>query len=239
MDSSLELNLIVVFILSYVIGSIPIAYWYGKSYGIDIFKEGSGNPGSTNIARVLGKKHGIYVFILDILKTLLAIIISNIMVVNFNSIKNIGPLTGIYFLKGFVLNSTEIQGGQIHDPFFTLFSGLAVILGHNFPFTTKFKGGKGITCTFATIVWFNVWYGLILFAIHKIIKKLTGYVSIASIVTLVITALSATILSYFYIYPFNYEYDYLILPIIYIISIIGIVRHKDNILRLEHGTENK
>ena len=84
MDSSLELNLLVVFIMSYVIGSIPIAYWYGKSYGIDIFKEGSGNPGSTNIARVLGKQHGIYVFILDILKTLLAIIISNIMFVNFN-----------------------------------------------------------------------------------------------------------------------------------------------------------
>lgn len=66
---------IVCFIIGYLFGGIQAAILYGKTKGIDITKHGSGNPGTTNAVRVLGKKAGIIVFLIDIFKAIFAIVI--------------------------------------------------------------------------------------------------------------------------------------------------------------------
>lgn len=245
---------LVILFIGYLLGSIPVAYLYCKKRGINIFEEGSGNPGSTNVGRVLGKKHGKIVFVLDILKTLLGIFVAHLFLVLF---LKLWLWLESYIIKAgqnnIVESSLILECGLksssmmffeefiqvITEPFTTFVSGLGVILGHNFPFTTKFRGGKGITCTVAVVAYFNVIFAVVLFFIHKIIGKITGYVSLASILTLIIMFLSSLIISIFEIYPFDFGYAYAVLPEIFIMMGLGIARHKDNILRLEHGTENK
>lgn len=249
---SLEFSVVLMLIIGYLFGSIPIGYLYCKAHGVNIFEIGSGNPGSTNVGRVLGKKHGKIVFVLDILKTLLGIFVAHLFLVLFLKL-----WVESYIIKAgqnnIVESSIFLECGTkassmmffeefiqvITEPFTTFVSGLGAILGHNFPFTTKFRGGKGITSTVAVVAYFNVAFAVVLFLIHKIIGKLTGYVSLASILALIIMFLSSLIMSIFKIYPFNFDYAYAVLPEIFIMMILGIARHKENIVRLEHGTENR
>lgn len=198
-------KIIISCIISYLCGSIPTGVIISKINHVDILKEGSGSPGYTNVKRVLGFKWGAIVFILDIIKTIIPIIIFYYIINNKNLI----------FL-----------------------SGLFVIIGHNYPIFNHFKGGKGITCSVATCACFNIYWAIILFIIYYIIKKLTGYVSIGSMFALIFMFLSATILINMNIYPFTYENNKYAIPILLIIALINIYRHKDNIKRLIKGEEN-
>ena len=240
--SCLEFNMALMLLIGYLFGSIPVAYLYCKAHGVNIFEVGSGNPGSTNVGRVLGKTHGRIVFVLDILKTVLAILIAHLVILYLNKIETCDIFYSLIDKTDNYPFLILAYGGTIRDPFVIFTSGLGAILGHNFPFITKFKGGKGITCTLAVLAYFSVPYAVIMFLIHKIINKLTGYVSIASIITLVVVFLSSVIMTIFSVYPFHFYnnlYPRFILTEIFIIMLLGIIRHKDNILRLEHGTENK
>ena len=235
---SLEFNIVLMLLIGYLFGSIPTGYLYCKAHGVNVFEAGSGNPGSTNVGRILGKKHGKIVFALDIVKTLIPIFIAHLVVMKLNLARN-GVGFSSVLLENFSLNLKVLHYNSFRDPFVIFTTGFGAILGHNFPFTTKFKGGKGITCTVAVIAYFNVVYAVLLYIIHKEIGKRTGYVSLASILTLVVTFLSALLLSIFKIYPFNFDYAFAVLPGIFCMMLLGIIRHKDNILRLEQGTENK
>ena len=218
------LFILILILIGYIFGSIPNGYLVAKSKGIDIFSVGSKNPGSTNVGRVLGKKYGVIVFAFDLLKTIISIVIVRLL------------LKYGFFDKMLGITLTaRIMYVQIS----TFYVGFGAVLGHNFPFTTKFKGGKGIACTGAVVICFNFIYGIILYLFHKIIVKITKYVSLASILTMVALFLSALIMIYFNIYPFNFEKKYDVLLPIFLISFTGIVRHKSNIIRLLNGTENK
>ena len=148
-----------------------------------------------------------------------------------------------------MINKTEnypflvlAYGGTFRDPVVVFTAGIGAILGHNFPFTTGFRGGKGITCTVAVLTYFNLPFAIAMYLIHKLIGKFTGYVSLASILTLVIMFLLAVLMTIFRIYPFrffNNLYPLFILPEIFIMMLLGIIRHKENIARLESGVENK
>lgn len=109
----------VILILSaYLLGSIPSALWVGKLfYGIDVREFGSGNAGATNVFRVLGKKAGVPVLLMDILKGVLAICLAH--------------------FSGFASNSTPLINYQIA-------LGIAAVLGHIFPLMAGFRGGKGV-----------------------------------------------------------------------------------------------
>lgn len=235
---SLEFNIILMLLIGYLFGSIPTAYLYCKAHGINIFKFGSGNPGSTNVGRALGKTHGRVVFVLDILKTVVPILIAHFVIIKLNYGRNGIGFTSA-FIKNLSLNLQVLHKGSLRDPFVIFTTGLGAILGHNFPFTTKFRGGKGISCTVAVVAYFNIIFAVILYIIHKLIGKLTGYVSLASILTLIIMFLTSLIMAITKTYPFNFDYAYAVLPEIFIIMLLGIFRHKENIERLEHGTENR
>ena len=103
---------------SYLLGSIPTAVWIGKAfYGIDVREFGSGNAGATNTFRVLGKKAGFPVLIIDVLKGSAAVALA--------------------FLSPIAFENPDFVDLQLG-------LGVAVLLGHIFPVFAGFRGGKGV-----------------------------------------------------------------------------------------------
>lgn len=114
--------IIIGIILSYLIGSIPTAYIFGKMLkGIDIRQHGSGNIGATNVFRVLGKKPGIAVLLLDILKGVIAVVL-------------VSSLLGLTEVVHYVIMA------------------VMVVCGHNWTVFLKFKGGKGVATSFGVLI---------------------------------------------------------------------------------------
>src|SRR5574337_685732 len=108
---------IIILIIAYLTGSIPSAVWIGKLfYGVDVREYGSGNAGATNTFRVLGKRAGIPVLLIDILKGIAAVQIPYL---------------------------TELVPGTVHFINMQLVLGVAALFGHIFPLFAAFKGGKG------------------------------------------------------------------------------------------------
>jgi glycerol-3-phosphate acyltransferase PlsY len=109
-------------VLSYLLGSIPTAYIFGKlSKGIDIREHGSGNVGATNVFRVLGKVPGIVCLLLDVLKGVLAVVI--------------------------VPRFLGLEGVLEHAVF-----GFFAVIGHNWTIFLKFKGGKGVATSLGILI---------------------------------------------------------------------------------------
>lgn len=146
----------IIFIIStYILGSIPFGYILTKkTTGNDIRKFGSGNIGSTNVARVAGKKISIITQLLDMLKGLLPVAIILILTKKFE----------IQFHENYIFGIA-----------------LASILGHNFSIFLKFKGGKGVNTTLGASLLLVPEAVLISVAIYFIIKKIFKFVSLGSI----------------------------------------------------------
>lgn len=244
------INILIYMLVGYIFGSIPNGYLYAKSKGVNIFEVGSKNPGSTNVGRVLGKKSGRIVFLLDILKTIIPIIVCaffyyyvriNKDLVIFNI--EVGLKAALCKYNAFNdlllsnLESIELTNGNIR--FIKLIVGLGAVIGHNFSIFTKFKGGKGITATVASVACFNIFYALVLFIIFKIFCKITNYVSLSSILSLIVLFLSSLFLTILNLYPFAYKYSELLPIVFFIYMAFGILRHSSNIKKLINGTENK
>lgn len=149
------MNIAIMIILAYLLGSIPTAVWVSKYYyGIDIREHGSGNAGATNTFRVLGKKPGSIVMLIDMLKGFLAVKIS--------------------LLSPFAWGSEAITNLQV-------VLGLAAVLGHIFPVWAEFKGGKGIATLFGMILGIQPLVAVSLVGVFLGILYLTRYVSLSSI----------------------------------------------------------
>ena len=115
--------LITILLLAYVAGATPFGYMVAKWKGIDIRQHGSGNIGATNVIRVMGKKIGLPVFALDVLKGLLP-----------------------------VLAAKWWCGDNFKDDWPMLLAAIGSVLGHNFTFWLGFKGGKGIATSAGAIL---------------------------------------------------------------------------------------
>ncbi len=105
-------------VISYLVGAIPFGYLMARAKGVDIFKQGSGNIGATNVGRVLGRKFGIAVFVLDFLKGALPVAIAKFL--------------GHY------------QYAPQNSGLLEVVAGSAAFLGHLFPIYLGFRGGKGV-----------------------------------------------------------------------------------------------
>ena len=110
--------LLIVIILSYLIGAIPVGFIIGKMHGVDIRTVGSKNPGATNVRRALGNKAGLLTFLFDALKGIVAISI-------------IAPIA--------IKTEASIAFSWVQ-----VIAGLIVICGHNWTVFLNFKGGKGV-----------------------------------------------------------------------------------------------
>lgn len=147
-------------LIAYLLGSIPTAVWVGKSfYNVDIRTEGSKNAGATNTFRVLGKKPGIIVLAIDILKGVLAISV---------------PI----FI--FQLDASETIYGNIK-----VLTGILAVTGHIFPIFAGFKGGKGVATSLGVVIGVSPPAAGICIALFLIVFSLTHFVSLGAIVAAV------------------------------------------------------
>jgi len=195
-------------IISYLLGSIPTAYIFGRVLkGIDIRKIGSGNVGATNAMRALGKGAGITVLLLDILKGFIVVV-----------------FLGDYFGNKPIF--LQVQNLRI-------IMGLCCICGHNWTIFLRFKGGKGIATTFGvllglavklpglgTIIGILVLAWLVVFLIWRI-------VSLASIVAAITLPVSILF----------FKQPVILIFVSVMLCVFVLIRHKSNLIRIAQGKE--
>ena len=146
--------IISLFIGAYLLGSIPTAVWWGKRYyGIDVREFGSGNAGATNTFRVLGKKAGIPVLAIDIVKGTLSVLL-------------------VHF-SPFIFDSNEFVTLELG-------LGIAALVGHVFPIFAGFRGGKGVAIILGIVICLTPITSLMVLSVFLIILLATRYVSLSS-----------------------------------------------------------
>ncbi|MBN7771926.1 glycerol-3-phosphate 1-O-acyltransferase PlsY [Clostridium aminobutyricum] len=149
---------IAVVILSYCMGNISPAIIIGKMHGLDIKKEGSGNAGTTNVLRVLGKKAAVTTLLIDILKGVFAVLL--------------GKVVGAYV-------APEVAH------YIAMACGLAVFCGHIWPIVFGFKGGKGVATAFGVLMAISPVMGLSALLIVVVAVAISRMVSLGSILAAV------------------------------------------------------
>ena len=202
-------------VAGYFFGSFSTGYFIGKKQGHDIQAEGSGNIGTTNALRTMGKGAGLITFLGDLAKAFIPTL-----VVRFVYCRAMGYDVDLTYIV-------------------TLITGLGVFIGHIFPFYLHFKGGKGVAVSAAVIVatscdgGVGLWMILIGIALFAVIVGITRYVSLGSLV----------VIWYFPIYDILKFRDSNLFWIALILGLIFIalcyIKHAGNIRRLVAGTERK
>ncbi len=196
-----------VVLISYLLGSIPAGYLAGRIAGIDIRHAGSGNIGATNVTRVLGKRYGYPVFVVDFLKGLMAVSISIFIE------KRVQP----------VLVPTELLG---------IVAAISCVVGHSFPVWLSFKGGKGVATSMGALFGLVPFVALIGVAVWVITFEMTRYVSVASM-----TAALAVPISILILIPLKQTGGAVLLYLSICLAALVIFRHRSNLSRLVRGTE--
>lgn len=199
-------------LIGYLFGIIQTAYIYGKMNGIDIREYGSGNAGTTNALRVLGKKAGAIVFAGDFLKCFVTVHLVQLLFRT--TAADILPLIGLYGAAG-------------------------CILGHNFPIQLNFRGGKGIACTAGLLAAFDPRIGIVALITFLLIVILTRYVSLGSIIIVTEFTLLLIVFGQMGFYHMAQPALMEMYVLGAFLNIMAIYRHRANIVRLLHGTEHK
>lgn len=203
---------IICLLIGYVLGLFQTAYIYGRLHGIDIREYGSGNAGTTNALRVLGKKAGLIVLLGDICKCFLAVQMAKWL---------------------FGRSCPEIQ------PLLELYAGAGAVLGHNFPFYLKFKGGKGIAATAGLILALPWPFVAVAAPLFFITLFTTHYVSLGSLLVYAGFVAELVILGQrgFFGMAQPFLLEMYILGIF--LAVMAYVKHWENIKRLLRGEERK
>ncbi len=147
------------FILAYLLGSIPTAVWIGKTwYGVDVREHGSKNAGATNTFRVLGKKPGILVLLVDIVKGILAVV-----------------------LPVLIWNQVDDGVGIMTSDRLQIIAAVSAVVGHIFPVFAGFKGGKGVATSLGIIIGILPLSAAICLGVFIIVFITSKYVSLGAI----------------------------------------------------------
>ncbi len=201
-------------VVGYILGSLPFGYLVARANGVDIFKEGSCNPGATNVKRVLGAKAGNTVYILDALKGVVA--------------------AGWPFAICFLF----MRPGPATPPYDELCSrasmlgvtGLvAAVFGHSFSCFTRFKGGKGVATASGGLLVLVPVPGLVAISVWLVTFLATRYVSLASILSAVSVLTTVWLL----------DFQAALKIVATVLALLVIARHAANIRRLLNGTEHR
>lgn len=212
------LLLAIIILLSYLVGSIPNSIIISKAVkGIDIRKHGSGNAGGTNVMRVLGWKHGLFVILLDALKGAIAVVV--IARLHYGPL----PFTNISPFDDFTL----VQ----------IIAGMAAVVGHIWTVFAGFKGGKGIATALGMMLMLVTIDMLIALGVFVLVVSISRYVSLGSI----LTAIAVPSVLYIRENVFHVDiigYD-ILFPFIVAMSLLVIFTHRKNLVRLFNGSESK
>ena len=207
---------------AYAIGATPFGVLLARAKGVDLRASGSGNVGATNVGRVLGRRWGYLCFVLDVAKGLL-------------------PVLAV----GALLRPEQGPGGALVHPEIAmqaawLLVACGAICGHVFSFYLGFHGGKGVATGLGVVL--GIWPyftlpGLAALAIWVALTLATRYVSVGSIAAAV--AFVPLVAAYCLIRKWWLWDLWPLLLFAWAMVALIIIRHRTNISRLLHGTENK
>ena len=203
---------VICIIIGYVFGMFQTAFFYGKMHGIDIREHGSGNAGTTNTLRVLGTKAGVIVLAGDVLKCMIAVWITTLIFKGSHADE-------IYLLK--------------------LYTAAGAILGHNYPFYLKFKGGKGIAATAGLILAFHPYFIPVGFVLFFGVFLTTHYVSLGSLLIYVGLMTEMVICGQTGLFGAAQPVLNEMYAVTAFLTILAFYKHKETISRLLHGNERK
>ena len=204
---------IVMLLIAYVIGSINFSVIFSKKFaGFDVREKGSGNAGSTNMLRSVGKGAAALTLICDILKGVVAI--------------------SIAIILGNMFKDTNKE-------LLVQIAGIAVVIGHTFPIFFGFKGGKGVATSLGILLMSNWQIGLICLVFALILMILTRMVSLGSCAAAVLFPVLTLFINdnYTVLTEGKNGTTYLIYSLI--LAIIVLFNHRSNIKRILNGTENR
>ena len=195
---------IVLLILAYLLGSIPSGLWIGQIFfKINLREHGSGNTGTTNTFRILGKKAGMATFVIDFFKGTIAALLPLIF-----HVQGVSPLV----------------------------FGLLAVIGHTFPVFASFKGGKAVATSAGVIFGFAPLFCLYLAVVFFGTLYLGSMISLSSVTAALAAVLGVILFPLIgFLLP---SYDILFVVIILALASLIIIRHKDNINRIQNKTEN-
>ena len=195
-------------IIAYLIGSINFSVIFSKKMaGFDVREKGSGNAGTTNMLRSVGKKAAAITLLCDILKGVVAILIA-IMLGNIFNAQNKSILVQI--------------------------AGIAVVIGHTFPVFFGFKGGKGVATSLGILIMSNWEIGLICLAVGVALIAITKMVSVGSCTAAILFAVLTVFIKNNYIVAEGSGYlVYSIILAIFILfnhrsNIVRLIQGKEN-----------
>ena len=204
---------IIIAIIAYLIGSINFSILISKKKaGYDIRQKGSGNAGTTNMLRNLGKKYAAITLICDVLKGVVAIILA--------------------IIVGNIL-------GDTNKALLVQLAGIAVVIGHTFPIFFGFKGGKGVATSLGILLMTNWQLGLICLVFALVLMALTRVVSMGSIAAAILYPVLTLFVGggHYIVESTGLGNGYFIYSVI--LALIVIFNHRENIKRILSGTENK
>lgn len=193
---------------AFVIGATPFGYLAGRLRGVDIREHGSGNVGATNVIRVLGKGIGIPVFVLDMLKGWLPVILTR-----------------------WILKERGMDG-----PWPEILAGVATVIGHNYTFWLRFRGGKGIATSAGVLAALLPLPLVVALTLWVVLFFTTRYVAVASIGASLVVGIMPAVL-----YFAGGEWTPTLPLVIFgaLLGTLAVWRHRSNIRRLLDGTENR
>lgn len=205
------LGRIIALLIGYCLGMILCGYLIGKAQNVDLRKMGSGNVGTTNTLRNLGVKAGAITLCCDCLKSILAVVLAWLI------FKNIFDDPHIYML----------------------YAGCGAVLGHDFPFYMKFKGGKGIASTLGFCLAIFPMTVPIAAVVFLTAVFITRYVSLGSILGATVIGIQIVVFAQLGMLPFAGAELVEAQVIGVAICLLAVILHHANINRLIHHNENK
>lgn len=204
---------IIIAIIAYAIGSVNFSVIISKKMaGFDVREKGSGNAGSTNMLRSVGKKAAAITLICDILKGVISI--------------------GIAMILGNIVKDTNQE-------LLVQIAGIAVVIGHTFPIFFGFKGGKGVATSLGVLLMSNWQIGLICLVFALVLMILTKMVSLGSCAAAVLFPVLTLFINENYTVLTDGKNGNVYFIYSVILAIIVLYNHRSNIKRILNGTENK
>lgn len=212
-------------VVSYFMGCFHFAKLIAHIKKDDITKEGSGNPGAMNVSRRFGLKIGLVNFFCDALKGVIPVMV------------------GYFVFRGFVFEGTQVNVADFVRYLWAMFA----VIGHVFPVTSKFKGGKGVSTTIGLLwaslsceAWWNVFICLAIFVLLFVYAGITEWGSMGSLMGIAIFTIWQAI-----IFWLRYEamlsdvYVVFIFMFLLALNILTWGAHHRNLYHLMVGEEHK
>ena len=201
---------------AYLIGSIPVGVLLARKRGVNLRAVGSGNVGATNVGRALGRRWGLVCLVLDIAKGLVPTAAAGLVV---------------------TAGDVELTAGRVG---LWVLVGLATVLGHVFPVTLGWQGGKGVATSIGVGLGLFPYFSYPMAAAvvcYLLVRGLTGYVSLGSL------ALAVTFPGWFVGFArwqgWSMTVCWPLLVVAIAVGLLIVARHRDNLTRLVRGQEHK